>query len=265
MARKKKQTTVGQDASQVPIVQAKAVSVAPVALLIDGENVAIPDLLAHVLVEAGRMGGVTIRHVYGNWSAPVMQGWKKYLEHYGLEAKGNRTGPNATDIALVIGAMDLLYQGIKHFCLVAGDRDYVPLVERLRKDGCTVLVIGSANASKALQETSSRFLSTEQLLPGAAPAVVPALAPSASMDALRTVLLTAYQAAVEQNGGTEWLPLSQLGICVRQCDATFEEKYGKTALSTLLKQCGEAFETRMEPVGKGQREEVRRRLEQRTQ
>jgi NYN domain len=82
--------------------------VAPVALLIDGENVAIPDLLAHVLVEAGRMGGVTIRHVYGNWSAPVMQGWKKYLDHYGLEAKGNRAGSNATDIALVIGAMDLL-------------------------------------------------------------------------------------------------------------------------------------------------------------
>ena len=51
-----------------------------------------------------------------------MQGWKKYLAHYGLEAKGNWTGPNATDIALVIEAMDLLYQGIKHFCLVAGDR-----------------------------------------------------------------------------------------------------------------------------------------------
>lgn len=263
MARKKKQSPAGQGTSQVPVVQAKAVSVAPVALLIDGENVVIPELLAHVLVEAGRMGGVTIRHVYGNWSASVMQGWKKYLAHYGLEAKGNWTGPNATDIALVIGAMDLLYQGIKHFCLVAGDRDYVPLVERLRQEGCTVLVIGSPAASKALQETSSRFLSTEQLLPGAAPAVVPVLAPLASVDELRTVLIAAYQAAVGK-GTDEWISLAQLGNSARQCDATFEERYGKTALSTLLKQCGETFETRMESVGKGQREEVRRRPEQRT-
>jgi hypothetical protein len=57
-ANKKKQPTVEQGPSQVPVVQrAKVVSVAPVALLIDGENVVIPDLLAHVLVEVGRMGG----------------------------------------------------------------------------------------------------------------------------------------------------------------------------------------------------------------
>lgn len=75
---------------------------------------------------------------------------------------GNRSGPNATDIALVIGAMDLLYQGIKHFCLVAGDSDSVPFVQRLRQEGCTVLVIGTCAVSRALKNASSVFLSTDQ-------------------------------------------------------------------------------------------------------
>jgi hypothetical protein len=191
-----------------------------------------------------------------------MQGWKKYLAYYDLEAKGNWTGPNATDIALVIGAMDLLYQGIKHFCLVAGDRDYVPLVERLCKDGCTVLVIGSANASKALQETSSRFLSTEQLLPGTAPAAVPEPSNiSAMREALSTLLIEAAQAVVQQ-GGEEWMTLSQLGVSLRQCDPTFEETYGKKSLSSHLKPYEDLFERRVCQAGKGQREEVRRRPEQ---
>src|SRR2546430_16560765 len=119
MARnKKKQATTLPN----PLLSAGATTpVPPVALLIYGENVMIPDLIAHILVEAGKMGGVTLRQGYGNWAAPSMQSWKKYLTHYALEPMGNRPGHNATDIALVIGAMDLLYRGIKHFCLGAGD------------------------------------------------------------------------------------------------------------------------------------------------
>src|SRR6266568_7525391 len=112
------------------------------------------------------MGGVTIRRVYGNWSALSMQPWKKSMTLHAIEPRSNlstKSGHNATDIALVIGAMDLLYQGIRHFCLVAGDSDYVPLVLRLRQDGCTILGIGMPNALLALREACTRFLSTEQL------------------------------------------------------------------------------------------------------
>ena len=68
-----------------------------------------------------------------------------------------------------IGAMDLLYSGFKHFCLVTGDRDYVPLVRRLRQDHCTVVVIGTERASAALKEVASQFLTTDQLMPDATP------------------------------------------------------------------------------------------------
>jgi hypothetical protein len=257
--RKKKKTEQAATSLNSPLTASEPPPVPPVALLIDGENAAIPDLIAHILVEAGRMGGVIVRHVYGNWAAPSMQPWKKHLSHYALEPMGNRPGHNATDMALVIGAMDLLYRGIRHFCLVAGDSDYVPLVSRLRQSGCTVLVIGPSAASKALKEASCRFLSTDQLLPqtlsqlSSAPVIS-----SSQLSELSTLLTQAYH-TVTQKSGTEWILLSQLGLALRQLSPTFETTYGKKHLSALVKQCNSHFETRMQTVGKGQAEEVRLR------
>src|SRR5437870_10874324 len=156
MARRKKSKTT----ATAPPIQQNTLAASPVALLIDGENVIAPDLITHILVEAGKMGGVVIRQVYGNWAAPSMQPWKEMLTHYALEQMGNgqiNAGRNATDIALVIGAMDLLYRGVRHYCLVTGDSDYLPLLLRLRQDGCTILGIGLPNASHALKEACSRF------------------------------------------------------------------------------------------------------------
>ncbi len=192
-----------------------ASAIAPVALLIDGENVIAPDLITHILVEAGKMGGVVIRQVYGNWAAPSMQPWKEMLTHYALEQMGNgqtNAGHNATDIALVIGAMDLLYRGVRHFCLVAGDSDYVPLVLRLRQDGCTILGIGMPNASHTLIEACSRFLTTEQLIPNATSSI-PTIASSTSSTTARavaelTTLLTKAYLHEAKKSGSEWILLS---------------------------------------------------------
>jgi hypothetical protein len=100
-----------------------------VALLIDGENstyVSIPSLLA----EAGKLGDVMIRRVYGNWSLSSKHAWQEIAPRYGLEQRHHgKTAPgkNATDIALVVDAMDILYSGaIEHFCLVTSDSDYSP-------------------------------------------------------------------------------------------------------------------------------------------
>lgn len=255
MSKKKKQATPLLN----PPLTVATLSVPPVALLIDGENTIIPELVAHILVEAGKMGGVTVRQVYGNWAAPSMQPWKKYMEHYALEQMGNRPGRNATDIALVIGAMDLLYRGIKHFCLVAGDSDYVPLVVRLRESGCAVLVIGTAAVSSALKDASSIFLSTDQLLPRALPQAspMPAAAPAPSLE-LSTLLRKAYCVASKQYQ-TEWVSFAHLGSAVRELCPTFEQTYGKSKISKLVKQYSDCFEIRQRESGKGQVEEVRLR------
>ena len=238
----------------------QATPVPSVALLIDGENALIPDLIGHILVEAGKIGVVTSRQVYGNWAASCMQGWKKIMVRYALEQKGSlvsKPGHNGTDIALVIGAMDLLSQGIKYFCIVAGDSDYVPLVLRLRQESSMVLVIGPPACSSVLKEASSVFLSTDQLLPQASSqlsssqAILP-LSPSE----LSILLTNAYHVA-KQKSKTEWVLLAALGSALRQLDPHFQALFGKQKLSRLIKQHPTLFEIWHSIRGKGQVQEVR--------
>jgi hypothetical protein len=237
--------------------------IAPVALLIDGENVMTPDLIADILAEIGKMGGVTVRRVYGNWAAPAMQPWKKIFDHYELEwgdAEVPPTGPNATDISLTIGAMDLLYSGYKHFCLVTGDRDFVPLVRRLRKDDtCIVVVIGTARASAALKEAASRFLTTDQLLPHATPPAKPRAKGNAAPSAELARLLTEAYHVARQGSSTDWVSLSALGLALKELTPEFEQTYGTQRLSTQLKKFPKLFELRQKPGGNGKIAEARLR------
>lgn len=260
MARRKK----SKAPATVPVIQQKTLASSPVALLIDGENVIAPDMIAYILVEAGKMGGVVIRQVYGNWTAPSMHPWKEMTTHYALEQMGNvpaNAGRNATDIALVIGAMDLFYRGVRHFCLVAGDSDYLPLVLRLRQDGCTVLGIGMPNASHALKEACNKFLTTEQLMPHT---ISPkSMTPSTtspptirSMEELSTLLTDAYL-QVAKKSENEWILLSDLGKVLRDRNPDFQNTHGKKKLSALIEQCSGIFESRLRKVGKGQTAEVR--------
>src|SRR5260370_15608709 len=250
MARKNK----AKNSAAPPIIQQHSPTnspVAPVALLIDGENVIAPDVIAYILVEASKMGGVVIRQVYGNWTAPCMQPWKEIMTHYALEPRGNvqtNPGRNATDIALVIGAMDLLYRGVRHFCLVAGDSDYVPLVLRLRQDGCTILGIGMPNASQTLREACNKFLTIEQLKPHATASpskVVSSTSskPAYSVEELSRLLTKAYLHNTKE-GGNEWILLAALGKALRDINPNFKETYGKKRLSTIIEQCPALFETR---------------------
>jgi NYN domain/OST-HTH/LOTUS domain len=239
----------------------QATHVPSVALLIDGENALVPDLIDPILVEAGKMGVVTSRQVYGNWAASCMQGWKNISVRSALEPKGHllsKPGHNGTDIALAIGAMDLFHQeGIKSFCIVAGDSDYVPLVLRLRQGGSRVLVIAPPACSSVLKEASSVFLSTDQLLPQASsqPASSQVVAPSIPSE-LSELLTKAYHVAT-QKSKTEWVLLSVFGSALRQLAPDFQAKYGKQKLSTLIKQHPMLFEFRHRIRGNGQVQEVR--------
>src|ERR1019366_2784019 len=153
---------------RLAILPSRSSPIAPVAVLIDGDNIA-SDHIAPILAEAGKFGGVTIRRVYGNWAVPSMQSWQHMALHYGLEQRHHEqvaTGKNAADIALVIDAMDLLYGGdIHHFCIVTSDSDYTPLVRRLRTAGCIVIGIGKPPTPSSLSQACTFFISTEQLFP----------------------------------------------------------------------------------------------------
>lgn len=147
---------------QPPGSRASHIHARSIALLIDGENTS-PEMILPILTEAGKFGMITIRRVYGKASA--LQSWQNVLTQYALRPiyqTPTSSTKNATDIALVIDAMDLLHTAqVDGFCLVASDSDYTPLVTRLREAGCLVVGMGKPNAPIALVRACTFFVITE--------------------------------------------------------------------------------------------------------
>ncbi len=147
---------------QPPGSRASHIHARSIALLIDGENTS-PEMIMPILTEAGKFGMITIRRVYGKASA--LQSWQNVLTQYALRPiyqTPTSSTKNATDIALVIDAMDLLHTAqVDGFCLVASDSDYTPLVTRLREAGCLVVGMGKPNAPIALVRACTFFVITE--------------------------------------------------------------------------------------------------------
>ena len=109
-----------------------------IALLIDADNVSHTKIAA-ILIEIARYGTANIRRAYGDWSASTLKGWKEKLNEYAvrpIQQFAYTSGKNATDIALVIDALNLLYtQPIDAFCVASSDGDFTPLVQHLREAG----------------------------------------------------------------------------------------------------------------------------------
>lgn len=227
--------------------------VAAVALLVDGENIAA-EFAVHLLAHAGKFGGVSYCRVYGNWAAPTMQRWQEIATYYGMVPEHQTlpvAGKNATDIALVVDAMDIFHSGVRRFCLASGDSDYTPLVRRLVEQGCVVVVIGRPDTPLILQQACTVFISTEQLQPVAtrgkvAPAPVASISASVESSAsvaiqagpenseLQTLLVTAYNTIVAEKGN-DWVALTQLGTTLRRISPNFTAKaYGSTTLKGLV-------------------------------
>jgi uncharacterized LabA/DUF88 family protein len=243
-----------------------------VALLIDADNstyVLIPFLLA----EAEKFGDIRLRRVYGNWDMSHMHIWQDIASYYHLEQRYHKQtspGKNATDIALVIDAMDILYSGvIDHFCLVTSDSDYTPLVLRLRSAGCKVLGIGKPTTPFALKTACTAFVSTDQLLSKPAP---PSATPTSVINmsvstvsptrAVCTEPLTLFVKAYEdvaQKEKREWVLLSSIGTVLKLFGTPFSPAvYGHKNLLTFVKAYPDHFETRRQ-ASKGKPLLVRRR------
>jgi hypothetical protein len=135
------------------------------ALLVDGENIG-PEWAAAIVVKASQFGCPTVRRVYGDWTTSCMASWRTVAECCGfqqVQVPRAVTGKNAVDLALAVDAMDLLFEGLRSFCLVSSDSDYAPLVRRLREAGCFVLGIGHPPVSQMLCEACHVFITTDQL------------------------------------------------------------------------------------------------------
>ncbi len=136
------------------------------AVLIDADNVSA-SYIKPMTEEIARYGNPTIKRIYGDWTRPNLGGWKTILLDYAfqpIQQFGYTTGKNATDSALIIDAMDILYsEKVSGFCLVSSDSDFTRLATRLREAGMIVYGIGEKKTPQPFIAACDRFIFLEIL------------------------------------------------------------------------------------------------------
>lgn len=136
------------------------------AVLIDADNTP-PSVIEELLAEIAKYGLASVKRIYGDWTSPNLKGWKEVLLEYSIQPIQQfryTVGKNATDSAMIIDAMDLLYAGkLDGFCLVSSDSDFTRLASRLREAGMVVYGFGERKTPKAFVGACDKFIYTEIL------------------------------------------------------------------------------------------------------
>jgi uncharacterized LabA/DUF88 family protein len=136
------------------------------AVLIDGDN--IPSAyVKEMMQEIAKYGNPTIKRIYGDWTKPHLSKWKNMLLENAItpiQQYGYTTGKNATDSAMIIDAMDILYsEKVNGFCLVSSDSDFTRLATRLREAGMQVIGIGEKKTPDPFIVACDKFIYIEIL------------------------------------------------------------------------------------------------------
>jgi uncharacterized LabA/DUF88 family protein len=218
---------------------------ARLAVLIDADN-AKPSIIEGLLAEVAKYGTAHVKRAYGDWTGTSLKGWKEQLLAQSIQPIQQfayTTGKNATDAAMVIDAMDLLYSGrFDGFCLVSSDSDFTRLAARIRESGLTVYGFGERKTPKAFVAACDKFIYIENLTyadDAAAPEVAaPKSAPRASAAKLKAdaalvnQLRNAVEAASDDDG---WAPLGSIGNIITKQSPDFDSRtYGYAKLSDLM-------------------------------
>jgi hypothetical protein len=217
------------------------------AVLIDADNVPAKYADA-ILREVTSYGEPGLRRVYGDWSSQQLAGWTKTAQKLGLvqhQQTANTKGKNASDIGLVIDAMDILHAGhFDGFVLVSSDSDFTRLASRIREQGLTVIGIGEAKAPDALKNACNRFVAIENIYEEAGD--TPASAPKARLDSARVAdaRRLIFDAMEKIDSEDEWYPLGRIGQQIQADKPDFDARsYGKKKLSDLIAEL-KVFETK---------------------
>jgi NYN domain len=155
---------------------------AKLAVLIDADN-ASPAVVEELLAEIAKYGTAHVKRAYGDWTGTSLRGWKEHLLAQSIQPIQQfsyTAGKNATDAAMVIDAMDLLYSGrLDGFCLVSSDSDFTRLAARIRESGLTVYGFGERKTPKPFVAACDKFTYLENLTAPQAAAPVASRTPRA--------------------------------------------------------------------------------------
>jgi uncharacterized protein (TIGR00288 family) len=249
------------------------------AVLIDGDN-AQASQIEHVMKEVVKFGVVTIRRIYGDWTTPQLDSWKKKLPVHAIQPVqqfSNTVGKNATDSAMIIDAMDILYSDhVGGFVIVSSDSDYTKLAIRLREAGMEVIGIGKHHTPKPFVNACNEFRYVENIMKsyegdsrrrrtrrrdpasgdgagtadgaGAADGTAGGLGiEDASVDADLISIVTEAHEMVDQESA--WVDLRKIANNLKKLDPAFDPRtYGSSKLAKIIAARGDAFEVKRDRV-----------------
>ncbi|MBS2533590.1 NYN domain-containing protein [Catenulispora sp. NF23] len=217
------------------------------AVLIDADN-AQPGNAPTLLAEIAKYGTAHVKRAYGDWTGTSLKGWKEQLLTLSIQPIQQfayTSGKNATDAAMVIDAMDLLYSGrFDGFCIVSSDSDFTRLAARIRESGLIVYGFGERKTPKPFVAACDKFIYTENL--AVTDEVVPEATakPTAKSTAAKlrgdaklvSLLRTVVEAASDEDG---WAGLSGVGQILTNQQPDFDSRtYGYPKLSNLVTATG---------------------------
>lgn len=222
------------------------------ALLIDGDN-ASPKIVVGLMAEIANYGTASVKRIYGDWTGPNLKGWKEcLLEHsiQPIQQFAYTTGKNATDGAMIIDAMDLLYTGrFSGFCIVSSDSDFARLAARIREQAVTVYGFGERKTPRPFITACDKFVYFD-VLNGQADEIEEAVAPAPKPEAVkpaaakvppkraglnkaaREMLVKAVRATADEDGRAN---LARVGDHLAKQAPDFDARnYGFPRLSDLV-------------------------------
>ncbi|OPX35928.1 MAG: Maebl [Desulfobacteraceae bacterium 4484_190.2] len=219
------------------------------------EDNAQPSIVEGLLSEITKYGTANVKRIYGDWTMPGLKGWKEVLLLYSIQPIqqfGYTSGKNATDSALIIDAMDLLYTGkFDGFCIVSSDSDFTKLASRIREAGLFVYGFGERKTPKAFVSACDKFIFTEVLRSKDDYSEQISRKPTSVLKKdtkLVNLLRNAVEASSDDSG---WAHLASVGSNIAKQASEFDPRnYGYKKLGELV-EATKLFQIEERPVGEG--------------
>jgi len=208
------------------------------AVLIDADN-AQPAIVGGLLAEIANYGVASVKRIYGDWTGPGLKGWKEVLLEHSIQPMQQfayTKGKNATDSAMIIDAMDLLYTGkFDGFCIVSSDSDFTKLASRIREAGLLVYGFGEQKTPTPFVSACDKFIFTEVLRAkiDESEAIVKKSSNELKQDTkLVSLLRNAVEASSDESG---WAQLGPVGSNIAKQAPEFDSRnYGYGKLGELV-------------------------------
>ena len=224
-----------------------------IAVLIDADNAQLKKLKA-ILDEISKYGRIIVKKAYGDWKNPSLKNWEDELKRLAIKPEQQfayTKGKNATDIALVIDAMDLLYtNNYDAFVIVCSDADYTPLAIRLRETGAYIFGIGEDKTPDAFRNSCDNFILTRSLTDSNDK--IESIGNETQYDISEIIKLLNIASETSQYQDDDgWVNAATAGNYIKRVRPDFELRaFGFLKLSDLISEYPKLYETKKDITGK---------------